>query len=254
MKALLAGYGEVGQAVFRLVAPYHQVVVADPGKEHPLKKCPDKKDLILVAFPWSEKFKQAVRAYRDMAKTDKVLVFSTVPIGTCRVLGASHFPVEGKHPKIDEDVKANPDNVLGGPDPLIEQFLRECGLKFTVLEKPDWTEFLKLRSLAYYGLCIEFARTSKEVADEIGLPWDDVMAYDRGYNWINARRGTPQYRRPVLLPPEGKIGGHCVLSGIRMLYCQTWDGLLKTILYRNGVRRFKEDPERQEPKVRRGQI
>jgi len=240
LKALLAGYGEVGQAIYRLVAPHHQVVVVDPGHGHPLKKCPDKKDLVLVAFPWSEKFRQAVRGYKDMAKTDRVLIFSTVPIGTCGVLGASHFPVEGRHPGIDGDMKCNPDNVLGGPDPVIEQFLRECGLRFDVLEKPDWTEFLKLRSLAYYGLCIEFARTSKETADEIGLPWKEVMAYDHGYNGINLRRGTAEYCRPVLEPPEGKIGGHCILPGIRMLYFQTWDGLLKTILVRNGVKRFKE--------------
>lgn len=239
MKALLAGFGEVGRAVFEIVAPCHEVVVVDPGQGYPLEKCPDRKDIVLVAFPWGEKFKQAVRAYRGMAKAEKVLVFSTVPIGTCRVLEASHFPIEGAHPKICDDVKSNPDNVLGGPDPVIERFLRECGLKFDVLEKPEWTEFMKLRSLAYYGLCIEFARSSKETADEIGLPWEHVMAYDRAYNGINLRRDTPDYCRPVLMPPEGKIGGHCVLPGVQMLYCQTWDGLLRPILARNGLNRNK---------------
>ena len=161
-------------------------------------------------------------------------MFSTVPVGTCRQVGASHFPVEGAHPEIDVDIRRNPDNFLGGTDPVVEEFLLECNLGFNVLEKPEWTEFLKLRSLAYYALCIEFARFSGKVAGELLMPWQAVRDYDEAYNWVNIGKCREDLRRMVLNPPDGKIGGHCILPGVRILCRHYPDPLLTEILFRNG--------------------
>lgn len=215
MKALLLGYGEIGKGVYEILSPYHEIEIEDREKgKYAINVV---SDLLLIAVPWSPKFKNDVITWQLRTDAKATIVFSTVPIGTCHFLDACHFPIEAKHPHISRDIRLNGNHWLGGDDPVAIEFLKQAGLKFQILENPDYTEFLKLRSTAIYGLNIEFARYSAEVAKEIGLDYSIVKQYDLFHNVLVQRRGTPEHTRYILDPPEGNIGGHCVVPNAKIL-------------------------------------
>lgn len=219
MKAILIGYGEVGQAVEKVFGRNHEITIADPDRGY--EWSPSKygaQDLALVCIPWSpDIFIHSVRDWATLSGAEAILVFSTVPIGTCSNLGASHYPVEGKHPNIAHDMEKNV-GILGGNNDIIELFLAQAGQDYRVLDKPEWSEFLKLRSLTYFALCLEFSRYTAGVCTSLGLDYQEVQRYDAIYNDVVRLRGDHRQARPILDPPAGAIGGHCVLPGVRMLY------------------------------------
>ncbi len=231
MRALLIGYGEIGKGMYDILCQYHEIIVHDPNKGRCVKDEQIKDiDVLLVAIPYSIDFEEIVRMWQqDRTKAGSTIIFSTVPIGTCAGLNACHFPIEAKHPYITRDVLLAKTHIFGGNNSLAFFFLRVA--KFGIIVYPDsrHTEFLKLRSTAYYGHCIEFARYSKEVADKIGLVYDNIIEYDNNYNDLVLARGTPKHMRPVLTPPKGDIGGHCVVPNARLLDKQFPNDLLKQI-------------------------
>jgi UDP-N-acetyl-D-mannosaminuronate dehydrogenase len=191
-------------------------------------------DGLLVCFPHSAFFNMEVMGYIEKYSPDVVIIFSTVPVGTTKFLAAcsssfdrkksrrikefAHFPVEGKHPDIANDV-ANYKNVLG-PAGKADKIIDIISLLFypcTILENSDQSEFLKLRSLAYYAINIEFARASAAWAKEVGIDYEMLKVYDMEYNEFNVEMNRPHFTRYVLDPPVGPIGGHCVLAGVRHL-------------------------------------
>jgi len=56
------------------------------------------------------------------------------------------------------------------------------------------------------------------------LQYDEVYTHPNNtYNEGYEELGMPNVRRPVLYPPEGKIGGHCIAPNFELLP----DSLLK---------------------------
>jgi hypothetical protein len=144
-------------------------------------------------------------------------VFSTTAIGTCSQLGAVHCPIEGRHPDLAESIGAT-SRWLGGDDPLVRQFFDEAHVAYRVLPKPEHTEALKLLSTTNYGVAIEYARYCKSVCDDIGMDYENVKEWTRWYNSLYAGHfGMDWAKRPVLDPPVGAIGGHCVVPNARLL-------------------------------------
>jgi hypothetical protein len=231
MQAVLIGYGEIGGGMFEVLSPYHQIFIHDPAKgyDYHASKAQAQIDLLLVALPWSDEFNDLIALQQKIIEPRASLIFSTVPIGTCQKLKASHFPIEARHPKIARDVILNRSHFLGGYNQTVIDFLDQAELSFSVFKNPAWTEFLKLRSTAVYGVNLEFARYCAGVAQEIGLDWDQVKLYDQAYNQLNINRGTPEFVRPVLNPPQGRIGGHCVVPNSRILDRQFPSDFLKNI-------------------------
>lgn len=238
MKALLLGYGEIGKGMYEVLSKVHEVAIHDPAKGFVVNPLPQwSRDILLVAFPFKDEksFYRDVYFYQEMVTPRVTIVFSTVPIGTCHNLTiwgpieACHFPIEAKHPYISRDILLNQHHWLGGDNEDAKAFLSEAGLKFRVLENPSHTEFLKLRSTALYGINIEFARYSDEVAREINLDYSVIRDYDRFHNELVVKRGTPEHTRYLLDPPEGNIGGHCVVPNAKILDGQFPSVLLKEI-------------------------
>lgn len=229
MKALLIGFGEIGSSVYSVFSEKHEIYIYDPAKGHE-DNPGNGVDLLLIAIPYTEgEFEDVVKAWQMKIRPQGTLIFSTVSIGTCRKLNACHFPIEGKHPNIERDIRMNQNHWLGGYNAFISQFLDQSGLKYRQLDKPEYTEFLKLRSTSYYGVCIEFARYSKQVADVIGLDEKIIHYYDMGYNILVQDRGDHRFIRPILTAPEGNIKGHCVVPNSKILDNQFPSEFLKMI-------------------------
>lgn len=217
MKAILVGYGEIGRGVKEVFGEHHHVDVYDPITQ------PDKPsgqyDILLVALPFMPTFAEVVGSYQKEYGVKSTIIFSTVAVGTCRQLGAAHCPVEGKHPNLAESIQVS-DKWLGGKSVVAEHFLESAGFKVNVLDKPEYTEFMKLRSTTVYGLNIEFARYTKEICDQLGLDYENIKAWDKWVNGIYKHFGMDWATRYILDAPTGPKGGHCVTPNATILQGQ----------------------------------
>lgn len=227
MKAILIGYGEVGKGVYDAFKDYHDIEIQDPllGKEAPL----DDYEVMLVAIPYNEHFIELVKQYQLVFKPQTVIVFSTVPIGTSRQCGAVHSPIEGRHDKMAEYIRAAR-HWLGGNNQRAISFFVKADLSVIVCTEPEQTEFLKLRSTTIYGINIEFARYCAKVGKELGMAPDVFELYDQDYNDLNVGMQKIEYVRYILKAPEGIIGGHCVLPNAKILQEQYPHPFIQTML------------------------
>ena len=219
MKALLIGYGEVGQGIYEAWKEYHDIHIydADPAKE--FLQLPASVDIILLSIPYSDEFVNCASQYKRMMDDSPMIVFSSVPIGTCNKIPAVHSPIEGNHgsPAAMADAIRKHKRYIGGFSKTAYSFFEQAKCDVIYCEKPEHTEFLKLRSTTIYGINIEFARYSKEVANKIGLDYEGIKKYDEDYNELVRETGRSNLQRYVLDAPEGKIGGHCIIPNARLL-------------------------------------
>lgn len=213
MKAILVGFGEIGKGVYEVFGKYHQIETYDIKSG---KKPEGSYDVLLVAIPFLDNFSEVIRDYQKEFGAKATIIFSTVPVGTCGPLGAVHCPVEGKHPQLAESIRIS-DKWVGGTDKVATSFIEQAEFKVISLEKPEYTEFLKLRSTTVYGLNIEFARYSKKVCDEIGLDFEQTKNWDGWVNGIYDHFGMEWAKRYVLDAPSGSKGGHCVTPNAKIL-------------------------------------
>jgi hypothetical protein len=226
-KTLLLGYGEIGKAVYELLKKFHEIDIVDLKQEQVSRPMEDN-DILLVTIPYSDKFVQTVQQYQDKIKPKATIIFSTVAIGTCRLLNAVHSPIEGKHPKLLDSLKIMK-RWVGGNNTEVNKFFWNAGIKVMQVPNPEFTEFLKLRSTSLYGVNIEFARYSKEVADKLEMPFELVKEFDSDYNELYSSLGLTQFQRYILDAPVGKIGGHCVRENSIILDEQYPNVFLKEI-------------------------
>jgi hypothetical protein len=233
MRALLMGFGEIGKGVYEVFQHVHEIHILDPKYPSYLPVELDF-DILLVAIPYSDHFVEAVTTTKEQYNIDAAIIFSTVAIGTTsKIPGAVHSPVEGKHPHLATSIRKM-ERWVGGESPKANFFFRKAGINPKVVEKPEFTEFLKLRSTSLYGVNIEFARYSKQVCDDLGMDFHFVQAFDVDYNELYQNLGMPQYQRYILDAPEGVIGGHCIVGNSKILDAQYPSVFLKEI-HKEGV-------------------
>lgn len=228
LRCLLAGYGEIGKAVKQVYGGVHHIEVLDP--QQGLMGANGPYDLLLVAIPYSDAFVTIVREYQSIFQVAATIVFSTVAIGTCSQLpNTVHCPIEGRHPDLAESIGAS-SRWIGGVSRMAERFFTEARVPFRVLAKPEWTEWLKLRSTTTFGVFIEWARYSARVSESIEMPYCLCNEWDDWYNHLYADHfEQTQYLRPRLYAPEGKVGGHCVTPNARILTEQYPDPLVDIV-------------------------
>lgn len=226
MRAILVGCGEIGRAVYEVFSEVHAIDIYD----RTFKEMPEGKyEVLLVAIPFSEDFVEIVNEYRLEYAVRTTIIFSTVAIGTTsQILGAVHSPVEGKHPRLSDSIRLMP-RWVGGYNKTAERFFRDAGFKPIFCEKQEYTEFLKLRSTARYGINIEFSRYEKAVCDDLGMDYEHIREFDQDYNELYRDLGMPQFQRYILYPPEGNIKGHCVVPNAKLLDAQYPSDFLKEI-------------------------
>jgi hypothetical protein len=110
------------------------------------------------------------------------------------------------------------------------EFLRTAGFKTHILESSEETETLKLLSLVKYGVNIAINKYGKEIFDKYGWNYQDAVLWDCFYNDGLQVVGRGRYKRPIIYPNNGKIGGHCVIQNTEKLNEQFPHELLKGIL------------------------
>ncbi|MCK9461612.1 MAG: hypothetical protein M0R80_18440 [Proteobacteria bacterium] len=224
MRAVLVGYGEIGKAVKSVFDPFHEIEVCEIDR-----KPEGQFDIMLVAIPYVEGFEKTIEDYREEFGVKAIIFFATLAIGTTsKFENAVHSPVEGKHPDLAESIQKMP-RWVGGYNEIVGEFFEKAEIKPRYVDKPEFTEFLKLRSTSKYGINIQFARYEKSVCDDLEMSFDLIKKFDQDYNDLYEEMGMPQFKRYILDAPEGKIGGHCVVPNAKILDNQYPSELLKQI-------------------------
>jgi hypothetical protein len=222
----LIGCGEVGAAIEKLyIGEFDQpefLRVSDPakGRTDDLGEC----DLIHVAVP-AEFVTPAILAAPEGST---FVVHSTVVPGTCRKINTEHSrrvvhaPVEGRHPNLAEALIDWKMPVSGEREDVYKALaaLRRLGIPAESWAGPwEATELAKQMSTLRLGWDVLFMRHCYEMAGTMNI--DPKLAYAKYTESYNALYNQ-KFQRPNLLPTEGPIGGHCVMSNAENIREISW--------------------------------
>lgn len=230
MKQIIIGLGEIGQAVNEIIGKAETYDLKRPYTPE------GNFEVMHICFPYADNFIQQVKLYKDKFKASRIIIWSTVPIGiTKQIKGAVHSPVEGKHPKLVKSIKemvrwVGVNNKADAN--YFENYFKELKLKTKIVSNSDYTEALKLLSTTEYAINVVFADYKARIAKDIGMNYELTKQWNRDYNQLYRELGLHnQFQKFVLDPPNGKIGGHCLLPNAKLLgrYDQYPDKLIDII-------------------------
>lgn len=232
MNQVVMGMGELGTAVAQVT---RSDVSYDFDKKRTVGTIPKDLDVMHICYPYSEDFIAYARVDIKNYKPKHVVVWSTVPIGTCRQIGEKvvHSPVEGIHPLLADSI-LKMCRYIGWNDGaegrfFVDYFLK-LGLDTRDVSNTETTELLKLRSTAKYGVNLVWAQYEAELCKKFEVAYTEVMQYDTDYNNLYKELGEAYVARYVLYPPGGEIGGHCVVPNAKLLNEQMPSDLLDKII------------------------
>lgn len=235
-KSLVIGMGEIGTALYKVLNRSVVVSTRDMAEtEHDAGDV----DILHISFPHSEGFVNEVKNYIEFYDPKLTIVYSTTPIGTCESISEQvvHSPIEGRHPELEESILVSP-RWLGSSDPdMLEaavQFWYPQVKVVRTMGSSRFTEFLKLRSTSKYGINLVWTDYEKSVADQLGMDFTALQNFDEDYNALYAKLGMPEFQRYILDPPEGHIGGHCVVPNAEILNGQYPFSMLDEIIKKKG--------------------
>jgi hypothetical protein len=227
MKVLLIGYGEVGQGIYKVFSKCHDITPYDVMGDFDQPE--GQFYILLVCMPWQDNFVDIVNGYINLHQIKATIVFSTVPIGTTgKIQNAVHCPIEGRHPDLAKSIE-NWQVFMGGWNEIAYKFFKDSGRAAAICDTPEHTEALKLLSTSFYGLIIEYTRYANEICKNLGMNYNDVFVFNYAYNQLYLKLGTSRFLRPLLDPPQGNIGGHCIVPNAKMLDAQYPSVFLKEI-------------------------
>lgn len=96
--------------------------------------------------------------------------------------------------------------------------LHSIGIHIKVVGNFETSELAKLASTSYYGMCIAFHAEINSLCNEMGLSFEEVMTeWNKQYNDGYKKLDMNHVVRPVLTPPDGAIGGHCIIPNAKLL-------------------------------------
>ena len=206
--SVIVGAGEVGQSLYRVLDPYYPVVLVDRKRVN----ISEPVEIMHVCMGYSDAFVEEVKRYQKKYKPTHTVIHSTCPVGTSRQCDAVHSPIIGMHPNLDEGIKTFTKFLGGEKASEVAQYFRRAGLKVYLFDKPETTELMKILDTTFYGVCIEYTKEIKRLAELYGVPFEAWSLYNGEYNRGYAELGHSEFVRPNLVPIMGKIGGHCVVQ------------------------------------------
>src|SRR3990167_488165 len=248
MVGLIIGTGEVGLALFELLAKRHQTRSYDKAKPS-RSSVPENGpvfqdvDILHVCIPYSEQFVSEVQRYIDMAKPRYCVVHSSVPVGTCAKIGMPwpgrpetvifHSPVRGTHPDMRRGLMTfvkylSSDWASREQFDAVVEYFTTADFKIKISESTRTTEAMKLLELARYGVYLAFAKEQEAICRQLGVSYDAAyLDFERTSNEGLREEGRADLQQPLLTPFKRYIGGHCTLENIALLLGQVEQPLLR---------------------------
>jgi UDP-N-acetyl-D-mannosaminuronate dehydrogenase len=212
----------VGRALYSVLSPHYEVEVKDIEP----KEIEPGFDVMHVCIRYSDDFLDTVRRYVEDYRPGIVDVCSTVPPGTCAILNddwegarrACHSTTRGLHPNLETSLKTFTKYVSGPKSKELAAIYEGAGIKCKTYERPETTELAHPLSNAFYGAMLKFTDEMAALCRFHGVDFmEAVLEYNKSHNEGYKALDHESKIRPLLYPPHGKIGGHCVTHGAEIL-------------------------------------
>jgi hypothetical protein len=219
---LLFGVGEVGQALKKILEPKTILYWYDinPRIKNNLPNDLAKVDVLHISFPQNDTFVNDVKKLIKKYSPNLTVIHSTTFQGTTNKLGVltAHSPILGQHDDLYKHIKTFKKAVGPNSDEAKKLSKKYLGMIFELefYENSQTTEAAKILSLAKFAQAIEFARYSNDYCKKAGVKYDEAYTkFSRLYNNGYELNKLKQFVQPILNSPSGKIGGSCVIPGVK---------------------------------------
>lgn len=220
-KVGILGYGEVGQAI----AKFYPSTGLGRAKIKDLKRDDGLEgvSILHICIPFSDSFIEIVKKEISRINPKLTIIHSTIEPGTTKKIGGMvvHSPIRGVHPHLYEGIKTFV-KYIGADDKKIGQVAKKhiesLGIKAKVFNSSTTTEIGKILDTTYYGIVIAWHGEMKKIIDKLEVNFDEAVThFNQTYNEGYKKLGKHNVVRPVLSPPNGYIGGHCIIFNTKLL-------------------------------------
>jgi len=211
---VVAGMGEVGRPLFRILSGKFECVEVDIKPVSIAKPC----SVLHICYPFQvPDFIGTTLGYINKYQPALTIINSTVGPGTTRKTEelarrpVAYSPVRGKHANMDVDLLRYKKFVAGSHPDTVQQALqhfRRAGFETAIFRSPELGELSKLLETTYLGILIAWAQEVERFAQSYGGGFADVNAFVEEIDFL------PSHVFP------GYIGGHCVMPNIAILRTQ----------------------------------
>ncbi len=220
VKIGILGYGQIGQAISKF---YKNPLIKDLNRDDGLIGV----DILHICVPYSDKFVEIITEEIKKINPKLAIIHSTTAPGTTKELASKfpgrvvHSPIRGIHPNLYKGIKTFV-KFIGADDKkaglMAKKHLEWLGIKTKLLPSSIASELGKVFDTSYYGVCIAWHGEMKKICDLLKVDFDQsVTDFNNTYNEGYKKLGMGNVVRPVLCPPQGYIGGHCVIPNAKIL-------------------------------------
>ena len=231
-KDVVAGIGEIGNPILKLLAK-HGVVVGfdlnpDLMDERKFERYENLKTSFLhITIPITGKFINNVLKLYKKFQPECIVIHSTIKPGTTEKLqGKLPIPViysatRGVHKRMSNDIKrytkffvisTNAPRSKWASSKYVK-LMKRCGIKTKKMSKPETLELAKIVcDTSYLGWLVNYAQLSNLIAIEHEVNYDEMWSFsDEIHEFLG--------NRPKMYP--GHIGGHCVIPNLDLIHSDT---------------------------------
>jgi len=231
-KYVVAGIGEIGKPILKLLAKDNIVVgfdlnpdLMDKRKFERYQKL--KTSFLHIAIPVTGKFTNNVLNLCKKFQPECIVIHSTIKPGTTEKLQEKlSIPViysatRGIHKRMAYDLKrytkffvisANAPRGKWASSKYV-QSMKRCGIKTKKMSKPETLELAKIIcDTSYLGWLVNYAQLSNIIAIEHEVDYDEMWSFS---DEIQEFLGN----RPKMYPSF--IGGHCVIPNLNLINNET---------------------------------
>ena len=227
-KDIVAGIGEIGKPILKLLSKHGVVVGFDSNPdlmdERKFERYESLKTSFLhIAIPVSSKFINNVLKLNKKFQPECIVIHSTIKPGMTEKLQEKlSIPViysatRGVHKRMVYDLKrytkffvisANAPRGKWATTRYV-QSMKRCGIKTKKMSKPETLELAKIIcDTSYLGWLVNYAQLSNVIAIEHGVDYDEMWSFS---DEIQEFLGN----RPKMYPSF--IGGHCVIPNLNLI-------------------------------------
>ena len=238
-KSVVAGLGEIGTPVLKLLSKKNTVVGFDIKSDLAnIKKMEKYKNLdtsfLHIAIPGNEGFIPNTISLFKKFKPECIVIHSTISPGTTEKLQKKisipiiYSATRGVHKRINHDLKRytkffaiskNAPRKKWACSQFIK-FMKNCGINTKKMSNPVTLELAKIVcDTSYFGWLINYAQLTNMIAIQYSVNYDEMWTFsDEIHKFLG--------NRPKMYP--GFIGGHCVIPNLDLMHNQTLN-LIKKI-------------------------
>lgn len=220
---LIVGRGEVGNSLYQVLKDHYPVWCEDTRKElRIMKSCPSTVDVLHVCTRYGGDFIATVQNYVKKHKPRIVNVCTTVPPAAMEELERMgkqfcHSTTRGLHPNLSEGLKIIPKHVGGRMASELAVYFKKAGITCVTHARARTTALLHILNNVHYGVNLIFADEANRLCRRYGVDYFDYLLYTKSNNDGYVDLGHPTKVRPILTPPGGRIGGHCVTHSASLI-------------------------------------